>query len=182
MKYTLALLVLASVMFAGCSDSDVASIGVAEAQSKDAKHCGLIGSWIGFYPGTEVAWWTSTADGPNPVRGTNNLEVPGYPIKLPDPETGEPAFPDAQKASVLRGEWQRLDGRTFGGSVVGIVVDSKGNTLYTVKFSGTNTLDPGCDSMTVDGGLEFYLAGVNPLTGEPFLDLPTEPHKGYRIH
>ena len=179
-KVIVPLVAAMAVVFIGLgSDSGIESVGVAAAQSDD--ECSIIGSWIAFQYDEEleadVASWTSTANGKDESSGTNNFEAPAdYDLTL----GGQ--FEDAQKVSVLRGLWERLDDRTFATSMIGIVVDSVGTTLYTVKFTGTNALDEGCDSMNVEGALEFFLAGVNPLTDDPSVGpVPVEPTTAYRI-
>ena len=182
MKNAIASLALASVMIAGCSNSDIASVGVAEAQANGGG-CSLIGSWFGFdplYPGEDIAWWTATHQGQNQSGGTSLLEVPGFDVKLTLPD-GTQLAPTAERGSISRGAWRRQGDNAFEISGIALVVDADDELVYTFKWTGTNYLDAGCDCMTVTGTMEFFARGVNPLSGEPFLTLPAEPHKGYRI-
>ena len=149
--------------------------GVGSVHAQGARGCSLIGSWFG-YDEFGSMYWTATHTGQNSSKGTSNLEVPSFDATLGG------FFPDAEKITIARGSWKRLDGYTFAGAAIAMAVDAVGQTEYVLKVNGKNTLSAGCNSMWLEVTLEIYLPNQNPFTEDSFFDpIPLPGHPGYRM-
>lgn len=165
---TISVLMLVCLMFALGPTTVLAAKPKPEA-------CQFQGSWIGY--NESGANWVSTADGQSSSAGTYRLESPGYDVTLGG------MFSTATGRSVVRGMWERIDDYTFGVTVVGLVVDNLGNTLYILKLSGIDTLSMDCESMSVESTIEFFFGNQDPFdpAATPFYTLSSPPHMGYRM-
>lgn len=150
-------------------------LGSAGAFAAKQEGCQFQGSWIGY--NESGAYWVSTADGQSSSSGTYKLESPGFDATLGG------MFSTASGGSVFRGMWERIDDHTFGVTVVGLVVDNLGNTLYIIKLSGIDTLSMDCASMSIHSTIEFFFGNEDPFdpTATPFYTAYSPPHLGYRM-
>ena len=143
----------------------------------DGKGCQLQGTWFGVVSAEDLTLtgWLVTVAGKSADQGTNNLEFP----------TNHPSlfglYPDATRASTLRGTWKRTGGNTFTYTMFGIGVDDLGLPVYSAILSGDITLSADCRSEHITASLEAFDAGVSPFYGNPAHVLPLPAHYGYRV-
>jgi hypothetical protein len=142
------------------------------SKDNDSAGCRFQGSWIGY--NDAGARWLSTAAGQSASFGTYALETPGLDV------TFGQAFP-AANASAFRGSWERLDGNTFGATLLAIAVDASGAPVYIAKLSGIDTLSKDCNSMSIVATIELFLGNEDPFQDVPFLVMPLPPHGATRL-
>jgi len=76
------------------------------------------------------------------------------PVATEDPSesaTLNGVFPEALRMTGLQGVWERVDGRTFAYTLIGMGVDAAGHAVWINKKSGYATLSADCSEMTVVG-------------------------------
>lgn len=152
----------------------LALAGSATVHAGGASGCSFIGSWFGYDSG--AMYWTSTASGQNSSKGTYNLEVPSFDATLGS------TFPTATKVTIGRGVWKRLDGYSFAVSLIAMVVDADGKTVWIAKLNTVDTMSVNCDTMWVENTLEIYLPWQNPFAETSYFDpIPLDGHSGYRM-
>lgn len=152
-----------------------ALLGLGPVNADQQKGCSFIGSWFGF-DAEGAMYWTSTASGQNSSEGTYMLEVPSFEATLGS------AFPEADTATIGKGIWKRLDGHTFAGTLISIIVDADGQTVWVAKINALDTLSADCNSMWVEVSLEIFMPWQNPYTEESyFLPVQLDGHPGYRV-
>jgi hypothetical protein len=151
-------------------------MGAATAFAEKPQGCKVLGSWMG-YDNVGDANWISMVMGQSSSKGTYILEAPGFDATLGG------LYQDAVMGGTLRGVWKRTGPNTFAVTLIGLAVDSGGNTLYISKLSATDTfLAEDCNSMWIEGTLELFLPNQNPFDEEPFIGpFPLDPHWGYRM-
>lgn len=145
-------------------------MGAATAFAANSPVCQLQGSWMG-YDENGYAFWVNSVQGRSSSSGTYIVESPG----------AAGIFPEAVLGGTLRGVWTRTGGRTFAVTLIGLAVDSAGNTLYIAKLIATDTLSEDCNSMWIENSFEFFSPDQNPFEDEPFYATPAPGHWGYRI-
>jgi hypothetical protein len=149
-------------------------MGSATAFAENSQGCNLQGSWMAY--GTSgSAEAMSMVQGQSSSHGTYVINVPGFDTTL------LATFPDAVMGATLRGVWTRTGGNTFADTLIGLVVDSEGNTLYIAKLNATNDLAEDCNSMWIESTLELFLPAANPFLDVPFMVLDLPGHDAYRI-
>lgn len=163
----LGMAIFSAVLFA------IASPVIAGNRS-GAQGCSPHGTWLGFDE-NGVALWMSSVYGQSSSSGLNHLELPGFDFTL------DGAFPDAARAAIMRGAWERVDGNEFNFTMLTIVVSEPGDTQWIAKLSGHVTLVDGCSREYVENTLEVYLPGMNPLQDKPVMAIPLPGHYGYRV-
>lgn len=140
-------------------------IGVASAatlHAADAPRCGFSGSWLGYAPNTAKALvWMGEVSGASNASGTLTTEDPSESATL------NGFFPDAVRMTALRGVWERIDGRTFAYTLIGMGVGADGHVVWINKKSGYATLSTDCREMTVVGVQQAYMPGQDPYAGVP---------------
>ncbi len=62
-----------------------------------------------------------------------------------------------------------------------IAVDAQGNTLWVGTLTGTETMQPGCNTELVTANFAAYAPGANPFTDTPFFTMDLPDHYGYRM-
>jgi len=134
----------------------------APTAAADGPRCSFNGSWLGYAPHTagELVWM-SDVSGASLASGTLVVDDPS----ARPPQTGP--FEGAVRMTSLRGAWERIDGRTYAYTVIGMGVDADGNAVWINKKSGYATLSADCRSMTVVGVQQAYLPAQDPYTGIP---------------
>lgn len=142
------------------------------SKDNDSAGCRFQGSWIGY--NDAGARWVSTAAGQSASSGTYALETPGLDV------TFGQAFP-AANASAFRGSWERIDGNTFGATLLAIAVDASGAPVYIAKLSGIDTLSKDCNTMSIVATVELFLGNEDPFQDVPFLVMPLPTHGGTRL-
>jgi len=132
----------------------------AAAQSPELAGCRLQGSWVAELdvpPGPPGRFFTQYAAGANATTGPLTLEWIEF-----DPTLGG-AFASAVRATQGVGEW-RLHGQSYDYVWVAYGLDIVGNTLYTLRSSGTGTFQ-GCGTIVFDWVLDVEV----PTPGGPLL-------------
>jgi hypothetical protein len=142
------------------------------AKDNNSAGCRFQGSWIGY--DAAGASWLSTAAGQSASSGTYALETPGFDV------TFGQSFPAAY-ASTFRGSWERLDGNTFGATLLAIAVDASGAPVYIAKLSGIDTLSKDCNSMSIVATVELFWGNEDPFEDVPFLVMELPPHGATRL-
>lgn len=165
----LGLLVLSTALVVGMFSWPRASVA-----DPPKEKCDIQGSWMGYDP-DGLAFWVATLVGQSSSSGASMFEVPGYDLTL------NGMFPNADKTSVARGMWKRIDGRTFGNTAVALVVDTDGNALYLWKLAAIDTVHADCNTLSIINTVEFFYPDRNPFEDAPFYTLYGYPHTGMRI-
>jgi len=138
------------------------AVTIGTARAADGPHCGFVGSWLGYAPrSANNLVWMGTADGASSFSGTFVIDDPSDSASL------NGVFPAAVRMTTLRGVWKRVDGRTFGYTVIGMGVDPSGRVVWINKKSGYATLSPDCGEVTVVGVQEAYPPTEDPYEGVP---------------
>jgi hypothetical protein len=159
-----------------CAFASLLTLGsMGPIHADQPKGCSFIGSWFGFNA-EPAMYWTSTANGQNSSEGTYILEVVGFEATLGG------AFPTADRVTIGKGFWKRLDGYTFAGSLLVMVVDAEGQTVWVGKLNAVDTLSADCNSMWIETSLEIYMPWQNPFAEDSYFDPITFPgHSGFRM-
>jgi hypothetical protein len=114
--------------------------------------------------------------GQNSSEGAYRIQVPGFDVTLSG------AFSTAEKYLGGTGIWKRTGDYTFSFAVMFVAVDSEGNSIWTGKLAGIDTLSADCDSMWIEAELEIFLPWQNPFADDSFFDpVILDPHAGYRM-
>jgi hypothetical protein len=149
--------------------------GVDTGHADKAKGCSFIGSWFGYDSGS--MYWTSTANGQNSSSGTYILEVPSFDATL------DSIFPTADRVTLGKGVWKRLDGFTFAVSLIAMAVDADGQTVWIAKLDTIDTLSADCQTMWVENAFEIYMPWQNPFAEESYFPpVQLDGHAGYRMN
>ena len=152
-------------------------LAIPGAAIAGGKGCQLQGTWFGVASPQDLTLtgWMVTVAGKSADHGTNNLEFP----------TNHPSlfglYPDATRASTLRGAWERTGGNTFTYKMIGIGVDDLGLPIYAATLSGAITLSADCKSEHITATIEAFDAGISPFYGNPTHVLQLPDHYGYRV-
>jgi len=150
-------------------------MGSATAFAEKSLECSLQGSYTGYDAYTGNLSWISMAQGQSSSNGSYILDVPGFD------STFGGLYPSAVMGGTLRGVWTRTGDYTFNVTVIGLAVDSGGNSLYIGKLQALDTLAPGCNSMWIEATFEFFNPDENPNEDDPFFAMQLPGHWGYRI-
>ena len=151
----------------------LAAIAAAPNAFSADSACKLTGAWIGYLGPT--ASWTAIADGISQSYGSIVITYPAMDATMFG------SFPSAVRISSFQGTWARKGGGNFAYSTVAIAVDALGNTLWVGTLTGTETMQPGCNTELVTAKFAAYLPDANPFTDVPFFTMDLPDHYGYRM-
>ncbi len=122
----------------------------------------------------ETPAWITTIAGQSPSSGTMTTDVPHWPNI-----TAYGNFPNAVRMTTLRGVWEKTGANTSAFTQIGWALDAMGDVVYSIRQSGRGTLTDGCNALTIEATIEFF---VHTPAGDILVGVEWEPPMtAYRV-